>query len=63
MNKTFSFHDQYMEWGFFTINKLIARLGGNYALMFFVVAIISWFFIFKSVTKPYLTISNLFYFH
>jgi transmembrane protein EpsG len=37
------------EWGYFWINRVIADLGGNYALVFFIVALISWSFIFKSV--------------
>ncbi|WP_340121878.1 EpsG family protein [Methylobacter svalbardensis] len=49
LNKSASFQDAHMEWGYWTINKVVAELGGSYTLMFFVVAFISWYFIFKSV--------------
>ncbi len=48
-NSSFSYQDQYMEWGYFAINKIISVIGGSYELMFFTVAFLSWFFIFKSV--------------
>src|SRR5690606_37041258 len=44
-NLTFS--DQYFEFGFFIINKSVAALGLSYGWMFFIVAFISWIFIFK----------------
>jgi len=62
LNKSFSFQDQYMEWGFFMINFIIARLGGHYTLMFFVIALISWYFIFKSVPATLLPLVLYFLF-
>ena len=46
-----SYSDQYMEFGYFYINKAVAMLGLSYEWMFFTVALISWYFIFKSVPK------------
>ena len=40
---------QHMEIGYFYINKLIALLGWSYEWMFFSVALISWYFVFKSL--------------
>ena len=44
-----SYYDQYYEWGFFNLNKLVAGLGFGYQWMFFTTAFISWYFLFKSV--------------
>jgi hypothetical protein len=45
------FSDQYMEIGFFYINKIIAKVGLSYTWMFFSMAVITWYFFFKSVPK------------
>ncbi|NQU86209.1 MAG: EpsG family protein [Mariniphaga sp.] len=44
-----SFSYQYMELGFFYINKIIAQIGLSYPWMFFTVALITWYFFFKSI--------------
>jgi hypothetical protein len=53
-NPSIQFFDQTDEPGFFYINKIIAGLGLGYQWMFFTVAFISWFFLFKSVPKTIL---------
>jgi len=54
--------DVYMESGYFWVNRLVIYLGGNYALMFFVSAFISWYFIFKSVPAVLLPLTLFFLF-
>jgi len=39
------------EWGFFWINRIVAVLGLGYQWMFFTVAMVTWYFYFKSVPK------------
>lgn len=46
-----AYSDQYFEYAYFVINKIIANSGLSYEWMFFTVAFISWFFVFKSVPK------------
>tara|TARA_B100000795_G_C22791594_1_gene437235 strand:- start:379 stop:1572 length:1194 start_codon:yes stop_codon:yes gene_type:complete len=49
--------DQYMEAGYFFVNKIISKLGMSYEWMFFTIAFISWYFIFKCIPNlllPYL---------
>ena len=46
-----SFSNQYLEPGYFFINKIIANLGLSYEWMFFTVALLTWYFYFKSVPK------------
>jgi len=48
-NPQVQFNDQYMEIGFFFINRIIADLGLSYQWMFFVVTFITWYFYFKSL--------------
>lgn len=48
-NPSLKYSDQYMEIGFFYINQIIAKLGLSYEWMFFTMALITWYFIFKSV--------------
>ncbi|WP_436410320.1 EpsG family protein [Parapedobacter flavus] len=47
-NPAISFEDQKSEIGYFWLSKLVAFLGGNYNILFFFVAGISWTFLFKS---------------
>jgi transmembrane protein EpsG len=49
LDKSMTFQDTYGEWGYFIINKLLANLDFNYTMMFFTLALITWYFIFKSV--------------
>lgn len=42
-----------VEPGYFYVNKFVINIGGDYTLMFAIIAFISWFFIFKS-TKSHL---------
>lgn len=51
-----------VELGYYFINKLVAALGGSSEIMFFLVALISWFFIFKSVSNLYLPLLLFFLF-
>ena len=46
-----TYRDQYWEIGYFFINRAIANVELSYEWMFFTVAMISWYFIFKSVPK------------
>lgn len=39
-----------LEWAFKFLNEIINNLGGSAAIMFFVMAFISWYFVFKSVS-------------
>ncbi len=45
------FYDQYMEIGFFYVNKIVASFNLSYVWLFFIMAFISWFFFFKAVPK------------
>ncbi|MDY6994849.1 MAG: EpsG family protein, partial [Pseudomonadota bacterium] len=56
------FYEQPLEWGFFYINRTVSWLGGSYALMFFVVALLSWYFIFKSISLSLLPLLLYFLF-
>lgn len=60
--RTYNYMLYKMEWGFLAINKIISGLGGNYTLMFFTVALISWYFIFKSVPFVLLPLTLFFLF-
>ncbi|MGE4578571.1 MAG: EpsG family protein [Desulfuromonadales bacterium] len=48
-NHSLSYSEQYWEYGYYIINKTIAVLGLSYEWVFFVIALLSWYFIFKSV--------------
>jgi hypothetical protein len=61
-NPNLTQNDQYMEIGYFFINQVIARVGLSYGWMFFVTALISWFFIYKSVPKIILPLLIFFLF-
>lgn len=61
-NLYIGFFDQTDEPGFFYINKFIAAVGFGYQWMFFSVAFISWFFLFKSVPKTILPLFIFFLF-
>lgn len=56
------FTDQYMEPGFFYINKIIADWGLSYEWMFFTVALLTWYFFFISVPKYLLPLFIFFLF-
>jgi transmembrane protein EpsG len=56
------YRDQFWELGYFFINKTIAKLGLSYEWMFFTVALISWYFIFKSFPKLLLPLLIFFLF-
>ncbi|WP_420384919.1 EpsG family protein [Roseivirga sp.] len=45
------FSDQSYEWAFFHLMKVIAYLGLNYIWLFAAMALISWYFLFKSVPR------------
>lgn len=49
-----------VEFGYYIINKWVAMIGGSAEIMFFIVALISWFFIFKSVPKILLPLTLFF---
>lgn len=49
-----------VEWGYFLINKAIANIGGNSEIMFSIVALISWYFVFKS--SPLIILPLVLYF-
>ena len=51
-----------VEWGYYIINQWVADLGGNSEIMFFLVALISWYFIFKSVPLVLLPLFLFFFF-
>ena len=57
-----SYSDQPLELGFFLINKWIGVLGGDFQLMFLVVAFISWYLIFQSLPSRYLPLLVFFFF-
>lgn len=61
-NAFLSYDDQYMEIGYFYINRFIASIGLSYEWMFFTVGFISWLFIFKSVPKLILPLLIFFLF-
>lgn len=47
----FSFSDQYYEFGFYVINRIAGNLDFGYQFVFFSLALITWFFFFKSIPK------------
>lgn len=51
-----------IEQGYYFLNKIIYDFGGTFAIMFFVVAFISWYFVFKSVTGAILPLFIYFLF-
>lgn len=61
-NSFLTLSEQYMEPGFFYINKIIASWGLSYEWMFFTIAIITWFFYFKSIPNSILPIFIFFLF-
>lgn len=61
-DKSMTFQDNSWEWGYFMINKLLANLNVGYTIMFFTIAIISWYFIFKSVPSMLLPLVIFFLF-
>lgn len=62
LDQSISLDGQQWEWGYFAINKIIAVLGGKYTWMFFIVAFISWYFVFKSVPAALLPLVLFFLF-
>lgn len=48
-NPSMKFESQKSELGYFWLTKLIVFIGGSYHMLFFVVAAISWAFLFKSL--------------
>ena len=50
------------EMAYHYINKLISNFGGNYQIMFSLVAFLSWYFIFKSVPNYLLPLTLFFIF-
>lgn len=61
-NQSLIFSEQYMEFGYFYINKFISILGLSYEWMFFSAALISWYFIFKSLPTQLLPLLVFFLF-
>jgi len=51
-----------VEYGYFLINKYVAVLGGSSSIMFFIIALISWYFIFLSVPNRLLPLTIFFLF-
>ena len=60
LNNSISNTAERIEWGYLIINEIIAYLGGTYTLLFFVLAFISWCFIFKSVPAVLLPLTIYF---
>jgi hypothetical protein len=61
-NLYLSYTDQYWEFAYLYINKIIAELGLSSEWMFFTVAFISWYFIFKSINQKLLPLLIFFLF-
>lgn len=61
-NPNLKHNEQTMELGFFAINKIIANWGLSYEWMFFAVALLTWYFFFKSVPKIILPLFIFFLF-
>jgi transmembrane protein EpsG len=56
------FNNSYMEIGYLKINQWVIDMGWDYTAMFFIVALLSWFFIFISVPKKVLPLTIFFLF-
>ena len=61
-NTFLTFEDQYYEFAFFYINKIIPQLGLSYHWMFFSVAFISWYFLYKSLPNKLIPLFIFFIF-
>ncbi|MFW6008541.1 MAG: EpsG family protein [Nanoarchaeota archaeon] len=61
-NPQISFQDQFMEPGYFYINRWFADLGLDYTSVFLLIGFFSWFFIFKSVPNIILPVVLFFLF-
>lgn len=59
-NPSLQHHEHYMEFGYFYLNRITSKLGLSYEWMFFSIALISWYLIFKSV--PQMLIAPFVYF-
>lgn len=57
-----SFEDQYYEFVFFYINRIIFQLGLSYNWMFFSMAFFSWYFIYKSLPNKLIPLFIFFIF-
>lgn len=57
-----TYGEQYYEYGFYLITKGVIKVGLSYEWMFFTSALISWYFIFKSLPKLLLPILIYFLF-
>ena len=53
-SKNLTFEDNSFELGYFTISKIINLLGFSYQQFFFLINLITWYFIFKSIPKKLL---------
>ena len=51
-----------VEWGYLFINKLVTSLGGGSEVMFFLIALLSWYFVFKSIPVALLPLALYFIF-
>lgn len=58
----FSYFDQYYELGYYTLNWLVGILNLGYQWVFFTMALISWYFYFKSVPKYIIPLFTFFLF-
>jgi transmembrane protein EpsG len=61
-NTSLSFEDQYYEFGFFYLNRIISQLGHSYHWMFFSMAFFSWYFIYKSLPNKLIPLFIFFIF-
>jgi hypothetical protein len=61
-SQSFSYFDQYYELGYYTLNWLVGILNLGYQWVFFTMALISWYFYFKSVPKYIIPLFTFFLF-
>jgi transmembrane protein EpsG len=61
-NTFLAFEDQYYEFAFFYINKIISGLGLSYHWMFFSISFISWYFLYKSLPNKLIPLFIFFIF-
>lgn len=59
-NSHLSYNDQYLEFGYFWINKIMANIGLGFGWLLFSMALLSWYFLFRSV--PNLLLPFVLYF-